>query len=88
MAAYLLYGSAQSSWKILDTHLAGGQFVAAGRMTIADLSACGYLFFGDELGVYRNQYPNVRGWLHRIRSVPRRKHPHDRLRGHPIAKRA
>ena len=88
MAEYLLYGFAQSSWKILHTHLAGTQFVTAERTTIAARSTCGYLFFGDELSVYRNQYPNVGGWLHRIWSEPRRKHPHDLLRGHPIAKRA
>ncbi len=57
MAEYLLYGFAESSWKILDAHLAGRQFIAAGRMTIADLPACGYLFFVDELGVNWNQNP-------------------------------
>ena len=79
---------AESSWKILDTHLADRQFIAAERMTIADLSACGYLFFEDELGVDWNEYPNVRDWLQRIQSEPRWKHPYDLLPGHPIAKRA
>jgi glutathione S-transferase len=79
---------AESSWKILDSHLAGRQYIAAERMTIADLSACGYLFFEDELDVDWKQYPNVRDWLQRIRSEPRWKHPYDLLPGNPIAKRA
>ena len=58
------------------------------RLTIADISACGYLFFEDELGVDWNHYPNVRDWLKRIRAEARWKHPYDLLPGHPIAKRA
>jgi glutathione S-transferase len=79
---------AESSWKILDTHLAGRQYIATGRMTIADVSACGYLFFDDELGVDWSQYPNVRDWLQRIRAEPGWKHPYDLLPGHPLAQRA
>lgn len=79
---------AESSWKILDTHLMGRRYVAIDRMTIADISACGYLFFEDELDVDWNQYPNLRDWLQRIRSEPGWKHPYDLLPGHPIPKRA
>lgn len=51
MAEFQFYGFAHLSWKILDAQLAGRQSIAAGRMRIANLSACGYLFFADELGV-------------------------------------
>jgi glutathione S-transferase len=79
---------AESTWKILDTHLSGRLYLAAGRLTVADISACGYLFFEDELGVDWNQYPNLRDWLQRIRAEPRWKHPYELLPGHPLAKRA
>jgi glutathione S-transferase len=79
---------AESSWKILDAQLSGGPYLVGDRLTIADISACAYLFFQDELGVDWNQYPNVRDWLQRIRSEPRWKHPYELLPGHPIPKRA
>lgn len=79
---------AESSWKIVDTQLAGRSYLAADRLTIADISACGYLFFDDELGADWNQFPNVQHWLHRIRAEPRWRHPYDLLPGHPLAKRA
>jgi len=79
---------AESTWKILDTHLSDRLYLAAGRLTVADISACGYLFFDDELGVDWKQYPNLRDWLQRIRAEPRWKHPYELLPGHPLAKRA
>src|SRR3954467_8856478 len=75
---------AESGWKILDAHLTGNRYLAAGRMTIADISACGYLFFSDELGVDWGEYPSINDWLQRIRSEPRWKHPYQLLPGHPI----
>ncbi|HEX7951810.1 MAG TPA: glutathione S-transferase [Burkholderiales bacterium] len=78
----------ESSWKILDTRLAGRTYLVADRLTIADISACGYLFFDDELGVDWSRYPNVQQWLHRIRAEPRWRHPYDLRPGHPLAKRA
>lgn len=79
---------AASCWKILDAHLAGKTHVVGDRMTIADISMCGYLFFDDELGVDWNQYPNVRDWLGRIRSETGWKQAYEILPGHPLPKRA
>jgi len=79
---------AESSWKILDAHLAGNRYLAAQHLTIADISACGYLFFADELGVDWDQYPSIKDWLQRIQSEPRWKHPYQLLPGHPLPKRA
>jgi glutathione S-transferase len=77
----------EAAWKVLDTQLDGRKFVAAERLTIADLSVCGYLFFDDEIGADWGQYPNIRDWLARIRSLPRWKHPYQLLPGHPIPAR-
>ena len=78
----------ESSWKILDTHLSGRSHVVGDRLTIADISICGYLFFDEDLGVDWGQYPNIRDWLGRLRSVPGWKHPYDLLPGHPIPVKA
>jgi glutathione S-transferase len=75
---------AESTWKVLDTQLAGRRFVTGDKPTIADISLCAYLFFDDELGVDWNRFPNVRNWLGRIREMPRWKHPYQLLPGHPI----
>jgi glutathione S-transferase len=75
---------AETAWGILDAHLAGRRFVLNERLTYADLSLCGYLFFDDEIGVDWSAYPNVREWLGRIRALPRWRHPYDLMPGHPL----
>jgi glutathione S-transferase len=79
---------AETAWGILDKHLAGREYVVADRLTIADLSLCGYLFFPDEIGVDWAHYPHVRDWLARIRGEPRWAHPYDLMPGHPLPPRS
>ena len=74
---------AETAWGVLDEHLDGRRHVVGDRLTIADLSLCGYLFFDDEIGVDWNGYPHVRDWLARIRDEPRWKHPYALKPGHP-----
>jgi len=83
-----LRGRAQTAWGVLDTHLAGRRSVVGERLTIADLSLAGYLFFADEIGVDWATYPNIRGWLDRIRSEPRWAHPYELMPGHPLPRAA
>lgn len=74
----------EAAWRVLDTHLAGRAYVVGERLTIADLSLAGYLFFDDEIGVVWNDaHPNVAAWLARIRGESRWKHPYQLLPGHP-----
>jgi glutathione S-transferase len=73
----------ETAWGILDAHLAGRAFVVGDRLTIADISLCGYLFFDDEIGVDWASYPNLDGWLARIKATPRWQHPYQLLPGHP-----
>ena len=72
-----LRGRAIAALKIVNGHLAGAEFMAAGRPTVADLSLCGYLYFGDELTIDLADYPNVQDWLERIAALPGWKHPYD-----------
>jgi glutathione S-transferase len=74
---------AETAWGILDAHLSGRDYVVDARLTIADLSLCGYLFWPEEIGVDWAQYPHIRDWLARIRSEPRWVHPYELMPGHP-----
>lgn len=75
---------AESAWGILNAHLDGRRYVVGERLSIADISLCGYLFFADEIGVDWNVYPAIRDWLERIRGEPRWKHPYELMPGHPL----
>jgi len=72
-----LRARAITALKIVDGHLASNPFIIGKRVTIADFSMCGYLFYGDELTVPLEPYVNVLKWLDRISSLPGWKHPYD-----------
>ena len=79
---------AETAWTILDAHLDGRRYVAANRLTIADISLCGYLFWPEEIGVDWNAtHPSIAGWLERIRSHPRWVAPYALMPGHPLRSR-
>ncbi len=83
-----LRGRSETAWKVLDTHLAGRRYVVGDRLTIADLSLAGYLFWPKEIGVDWAAYANIEGWLDRIRSEPRWVHPYQLMPGHPLGQAA
>lgn len=72
-----LRSRSNNSLKIVDAHLADKPFMIGQRATIADLSMCGYLFYGEELTVPLERHANVLKWLDRIKSLPGWKHPYD-----------
>src|SRR4029453_10781404 len=53
-----LRGRAKSACAILDQPLAGRDFLLADRPTIADLSLAGYVYYDEETGIERSDYPN------------------------------
>ncbi len=69
---------------VLDRHLSANRWVAADRVTIADLSCVGYLFFDREFGHDLAAYPNIERWRGAIAALPGWKHPYDLMPGHPI----
>jgi glutathione S-transferase len=75
---------AETAWGILDAHLADRRFVVADRLTIADISLCGYLFWPAEIGVDVGRYPNLAQWVARIAAEPRWSHPYQLMPGHPL----
>ncbi|MCF8177611.1 MAG: glutathione S-transferase C-terminal domain-containing protein [Sulfuritalea sp.] len=75
---------AEGAWKVLDTHLAGQEWIVARRPTIADFSLAGYVFWPEEIGVDWNDYPNLRDWSARIAALPGWQHPYQLMPGHPL----
>jgi len=78
-----LRGRAEGAWRVLDTHLAGRRYVVGDRLTIADISLAGYLFWPDEIGVDWAAYPAIGDWLARLSAAPRWVHPYALMPGHP-----
>lgn len=79
-----LRGRVKSALGILDKHLAAQRYAFGGRLSIADLSLCGYLYWPDEFGVSWTDFPAVGAWLERIASRPSWVHPYKLMPGHPL----
>ena len=75
---------ATNALKVLEAQLAGREWVALERATIADLSLVGYLYWNDEFGVRWEDYPAVGRWLERVRALPGWVHPYELMPGHPL----
>jgi glutathione S-transferase len=79
-----LRGRMKSALGILNLHLKDKEFAVRDRLTIADLSMCGYLYWPDEFGVSWSDFPAIGAWLERIRSQPGWVHPYELMPGHPL----
>jgi len=55
---------------VMDSHLAGQPFFAAGRFSIADIALFAYTHRADEGGFELAGYPAVRAWLTRCLQQP------------------
>jgi glutathione S-transferase len=82
-----LRGRIKGSLGILELHLKDRKFAVGERLTIADLSLCGYLFWPEEFGFSWADYPALGAWLERIRKQPRWVYPYELMPGHPLPER-
>jgi glutathione S-transferase len=78
-----LRGRAMGAMKVLEAHLDGRDWIAAPRITTADLSCIGYLYFTDEFGADMGAFPNIERWRKAIAAMRGWKHPYDLMPGHP-----
>ena len=78
-----LHSRLKAAYTVLDTHLAGRQWVAGQAMTIADLSCAGYLFYPEPFGFARADWPNIDAWMSRIAATPGWKPPYEMMPGSP-----
>lgn len=56
--------------RVLEGRLAGREWLALDRLTIADVACCSYTVFAPEGGISLKPYPAVRAWLGRIAALP------------------
>ena len=69
---------ALSAYAIADKHLADKPFLLGDRISIADFSLGGYVFYKEETGIDRaRQFPNVEAWTKRIAALPGWKDPYE-----------
>ena len=80
-----LKARAMSALQVLEQHLDGKDWIAADQTTLADISACGYLFWPDHIGVSWDDYPSIKAWLSRIKNLKNWAPPEDILPASPKA---
>ena len=68
LASCQAYGHA--GLKVLEQRLAGHQWLAAGRPTIADLACMPYAALSWMGDIPLDDYPAVRAWIDRVRALP------------------
>ena len=74
-----LRGRARAAFAIVDKHLATTPFLVAGRVTIADFSLLGYLYFDEHTGIPLGDYPHILAWRERVAALPGWRLPYDLL---------
>ena len=73
----------KAAYQVLETHLAGRDWIVGDGPTVADFSCCGYLYYPEPFGFDRADWPNISAWLDRIAALPGWKHPYDLMPGSP-----
>ncbi|MEL7106690.1 MAG: glutathione S-transferase [Pseudomonadota bacterium] len=70
-----LTGRAKSALAILESELTQRDWLVGRSVTNADLTCCSYLFYPEEYGFTRQDWPAIDAWLARIEALPGWKHP-------------
>ena len=65
-----LIARAHALLKVMEIELSQHAFLAGSHVTIADVAAYTYIAHAPEGNVSLSDYPNVRGWLNAIESLP------------------
>ncbi|MBK4216809.1 glutathione S-transferase [Paracoccus caeni] len=61
---------AHDLFSVIEAHLAGRDWLAAPRPTLADIAAYSYISHAPEGGVSLSAYPSLRAWLGRVEALP------------------
>lgn len=56
--------------KVMEAHLAGREWLALTRPTLADIAAYSYTALAPEGGISLSPYPAIRAWLSRVEALP------------------
>jgi glutathione S-transferase len=76
--------AAMNGLAVLESHLAGRQWLVGEGVTIADIDIYGVAAYADEAGVDVGTYPQVSAWMTRVEGLPHFKGKRDLL---PMASR-
>ena len=76
-ATAFLAGRVKAALAVLEARLEGRDWLASDSLTMADISCCSYLYYPEDSGFDRSQWPNIDGWLTRISQTPGWQHPYD-----------
>ncbi|PIB25901.1 glutathione S-transferase [Amylibacter kogurei] len=79
-AIAFLQARLQSAYKTLNNHLTGREWMVGDALSVADISCCGYLYYPEEFGFNRADWPEIDAWLDRIAATPGWKHPYDLMK--------
>ena len=78
-----MQGRLKAAYAVLNDHLDGRDWIVGDRITNADLSCCGYLYYPEPFGFDRNDWPHIDAWLTRLSQTPGWKAPYDLMPGSP-----
>ncbi|MEM7439924.1 MAG: glutathione S-transferase [Pseudomonadota bacterium] len=78
-----MQGRLSAAYEVLDGVLSSRDWLVGNCPTMADFSACGYLFYPEPFGFVRDDWENINAWLGRIENLPGWKHPYDLMPGSP-----
>ena len=73
----------KSAFAVLNTALAGRDWLVGRSVTMADTACCGYLYYPEPFGFDRADWPNIDRWLDRIVALDGWQHPYDMMPGSP-----
>ena len=76
-------GRLAAAYATLNRHLEGRDWIVGDALTNADLSCCGYLYYPENFGFDRADWPHIDAWLTRLSDTPGWKAPYDLMPGSP-----
>ncbi len=73
----------KGAYQVLDKHLEGRDWIVGDGPTNADFTCCSYLYYPENFGFDRTDWPNIDRWLSNIQALPGWKAPYDLMPGNP-----
>lgn len=67
----------RASYDTLNAHLDGRDWIVGDGPTHADFCCCGYLYYPEDFGFDRAEWPRIAAWLDRIADLPGWRPPYD-----------
>ncbi len=78
-----LQGRVKAALAVLEGELETRDWLVGDGPTMADFSACAYLYYPEPFGFTRADWPAIDAWLSRISDIEGWQHPYDLMPGSP-----